>query len=603
MRGRERYRLIGMVMGILGLSMGVWAHADSSRIVDLGMLDPAVDGLLRVHGSVGTGTYGVPVTGGFDCDGDGFQDMAMASMTGSPQGRERAGEVYLIFGDGVIGGLMDTAGMSPDILKIFGAAPNETAGNEIWMDDVTGDGIGDLLIGRQNYTPSPDRIGAGALTLIVGGPVLREYAKTLQPLDLQSPPAALTIVTFAGAAAHNRLGMWMRAGDVTGDVITDAGGHVIPAGIADIVVAADQANVNLGQEHNGVVYLIRGGEHLHLKMSPTIDLANFGATPLAGHILRIEPPPFAPHYHFGATCQIADLDGNGVGEVLIAAALSRASASLRAEGVTDGDTAHGSGGSPDGTLYIAWDDNFTTGAWTPGASFKIITPFASHSIIHGGVMNRRFGEEILGGLDYNNDGFIDLFAGDIIGDLSLLQNRRSSGSGHVLYHAARLKGLVFSLDALPDGIVVSTFLGAEPSDIAGDTATHGDFDGDGISDLAFSAPHGNPLGRGDAGIFYVLHGQDGATWPSRLDLLADVLEDVCMTYIYGAHGDNNNDHGDVLGYSADIGDFDGDGKMDLIANEMLGNGLGAAIDTGNLIVLSGQHLTRPAAIVPPAPHP
>ncbi len=593
---RDGYRPNGFVIWVLIISIWGWAHADSSRVIDLATLDPAVDGLLRVHGSVGSGTYGVPVTGGFDCDGDGFKDMAMASMTGSPRERFRAGEVYLVFGDGVIGGVVDTTGMRPDVLKIFGAAPNELAGNEIWMDDVTGDGIGDLLIGRQNYSPTPDRIGAGALTLIVGGSELRDYAATLQPLDLQSPPATLTIVTFVGATAFGRLGIWMRTGDVTGDVITDMDGNVTQAGIADLVLAADQTVVNPGQEHNGVVYVIRGGAHLDA--SQIIDLANFGATPLAGHILRIDPPAFAEHYHFGATCLIADLDGNGVGEVLIAAAISRASSSLRADGITDADTAHGSGGSTDGTLYIAWDDNFTAAAWIPGANFNIMAPPASLSTIHGGVLNRRFGEEILGGLDYNNDGFIDLFAGDIIGDLSPLRNRLLSGAGHVFYHAARLKGLEFTLDTLPEGIEVSTFLGAEPSDIAGDTAAHGDFDGDGIADLAFSAPHGNPLGRDDAGIFYVLHGQDGTIWPERLDLLTDVPEGVCITYIYGAFGDSDSDRGDVLGYSADVGDFDGDGKMDLIANEMLGNGVGAAIDTGNLIILSGQHLSRPIPAVP-----
>ncbi|MCA8837725.1 MAG: hypothetical protein K8963_07735, partial [Proteobacteria bacterium] len=329
---------------------------------------------------------------------------------------------------------------------------------------------------------------------------MREYAATLQPLDLQSPPDTLTIVTFEGAAAFGRLGVWLRTGDVTGDTMTDADGNVTPAGIADIVVAADQMTTNLGEAHNGAVYVIRGGAHLAI--SQTIDLANFGATPLAGHILRIDPPEVADHHHFGATCQIADLDGNGVGEVLIATALARASGSLRAEGILDTSTAHPSGGSPNGTLYIAWDDNFTADAWAPGASFKITSPLTSHSTIHGGALNHRFGEEILGGLDYNNDGFIDLFVGDITGDLSPLQNRSQSGAGHVLYHAALLKGLELTLDALPDGldqIVVSTFIGADQSDIVADTAAHGDFDGDGIADLALSAPHGNPLGRNDAG--------------------------------------------------------------------------------------------------------
>ncbi|ETW99162.1 MAG: hypothetical protein ETSY2_41395 [Candidatus Entotheonella gemina] len=475
MRGQRGQWLRWLIVWIACLSMCVWAQAQS--IVDLAMLDPEIDGLLRVYGSAGRGNFGVPVTGGFDCDGDGFQDTAMSSMIASPLERERAGEVYLIFGDGTVSGTRDSAGMSPDILKIFGAAPHEITGSEIWMDDVTGDGLGDLLIGRQNYSPTSDRIGAGALTLIVGGSALRDYAATLQPLDLQSPPAMLTIVTFVGPEPFGRLGMWMRTGDMSGDIATDTDGNEIPAPIADIVVAADQVAVNPGQAHNGQVYLIRGGAHL--AMSQTIDLANFGTTPLAGHIIRIDPPEQADHYHFGATCQIADLNGNGVGEVIVAATLNRASASLRADGISDGRTAHSFGGSARGTLYIAWDDNFRSpDAWQPGASFRITSPLVSHSIIRGGVLNHHFGEEILGGLDYNNDGLSDLFVGDIDGDLSDSQTRLSSGAGHVLYHAAQLQGLIFTLDAPPDGIIVSTFLGAARKDIAADTAAHGDFDSD-----------------------------------------------------------------------------------------------------------------------------
>jgi hypothetical protein len=574
--------------------MCAWAQAQST--VDLAMLDPEKDDLLRVYGSDGRGHFGVPVTGGFDCDGDGIPDMAMASMTASPLGRERAGEVYLLFRDGTIRGQRDTAGMSPDILKIFGAAPHEITGTEIWMDDVTGDGLGDLLIGRQNYSPALDRIGTGALTLIVGTPALRELAASLQPLDLQSPPANLTIVTFVGAQPLGRLGIWMRTGEVSGDVTTGTDGQVIPAAIADIVVAEDQVTVNAGQTHNGRAYLIRGGAHL--AMTQSIDLANFGATPLAGHIIRIDPPEQADHYHLGSTCQIADLDGNGTGEVILASALARHSGSLLADGITDQLTAHSIGGKPQGALYIAWDNNFTNvEAWQPGTSFRITSPPGSHSIIHGGVLNHHFGEEILGGLDYNNDGHPDLFVGDIDGDLSDLQTRAASGAGHVLYHAAMLMGLEFAIDEAPAATVVSTFMGAERFNIAADTAVHGDFDGDGIADIAFSAPHGSPLGRRNAGIFYVLYGQDGV-WPPRLDLL-EPPEGVRITYIYGAQGDRLDDSGDVLGYSADIGDFDGDGRPDLMANEMLGNGLGDAIDTGNLIVLSGRYLTGATATAPP----
>ncbi len=141
--------------------------------------------------------------------------------------------------------------------------------------------------------------------------------------------------------------------------------------------------------------------------------------------------------------------------------------------------------------------------------------------------------------------------------------------------------------------MVSTFAGAESSDIAGDTAAHGDFDGDGIGDLAFSAPLGAPFGRNDAGIVYVLFGRSGA-WPAFVDLTPASIPppaSLRMTALYGAFGSSGSDAGDTLSYSAAAGDIDGDGKTDLITNEMQGNGTGpAAEDVGNMVVVSGARL-------------
>ncbi len=439
------------------------------------------------------------------------------------------------------------------------------------MDDVTGNGVGDLLIARQNYSPA-GRPGAGALTIVVGGQALRDHAATLASLDLRAPPAAVTLLTLVGAQAVDRLGIWMRTGDVTGD------------GIADIVVGADQED-DAGETDRGAAYLVRGGAHL--ATTSTIDLAGFGATPLAGHVVRVLPPVGANEFHFGATCQIADLDGNGRGEVLVAAALARAGAALPALGAPLG-SAHFAGGSPRGTVYIAWDDTFAVNPWPAGLTLRAGGAAGTWTTIHGRVGNVRFGKELLGGDDYDHDRSADLFIGDLVGDGTPAQDRPGSGLGHVIFRAASLKGLAFGLDAPPAGLVISTFLGGAAGDISADTAASGDFDGDGIADLAFSSPHADPLGRGDAGVLYVFHGQ-GVPWPSLLDL-ADLasLAGVRITEVLGAHGAQGADAGDTLCYSAAAGHVDADGRLDIITNEMQGNGLGPGTeDVGNLIILGG----------------
>lgn len=551
-------------------------HAQPAVEIDLLGFPTTTGALKRVYGSVGAGAFGVPVAAGYDCDGDGHSDVAMASMLADPLGRTNAGEVYLIFGDGTINGTLDTAVTQAGALRFAGTGPSENAGSEIWIDDVTGDGLGDLLIARQNFTTT-GRTGAGALSIVVGGAGLKTHAQTLQYFDLAAPPVGSLMTTLIGANAFDRLGIWMRTGDVTGD------------GIADIVVGADQQVSSLAT-HAGVVYVIRGGAHL--AANQTIDLVSFGSTALAGHLARIDPPAGSFEHHFGGTVQIADLDGNARGEVLIATALNRAGATLRAAGAPS-NSAHGNGGSADGSVYIVWDDNIPAGAWTPGLTLDTSSLTGSLSVIHGGNDNISFGEEILGGLDYDGDGDAELFVGDLTGDLSPLGNRPFSGSGHVFYDAATLKGLTFDLDSLPMGLVVSTFAGAEANDIAGDTAAHGDFDGDGIDDLAFSAPLGAPFGRNDAGIVYVLFGQSGV-WPAYVDLTPAAIPppaSLRMTALYGALGNSGSDSGDTLSYSAAAGDIDGDGKTDFVTNEMQGNGTSpAAEDVGNLIVVSGARL-------------
>jgi hypothetical protein len=60
------------------------AAAQPSLVVDLLQTDPAVDSFERIHGSAGDGTYGVPVAGPFDCDGDGLRDVALRPSWAPP---------------------------------------------------------------------------------------------------------------------------------------------------------------------------------------------------------------------------------------------------------------------------------------------------------------------------------------------------------------------------------------------------------------------------------------------------------------------------------------------------------------------------------------
>jgi hypothetical protein len=348
-------------------------------------------------------------------------------------------------------------------------------------------------------------------------------------------------------------------------------------------------------DHRGAVYLLRGGAHL--AVSQTIDLAEFDseAFALAAHVARLRPPAGAREFHLGATCQIADLDGNGRAELLAAATLSRIGAGIPPAGTPSGPT-HSSGGTADGTLYIAWDENFGGDDWN-GLDFAIDDPSVVASSIDGGASNVSFGEEIVGAGDVDGDGAADLFVGDLTGTAP--GRPAFAGLGHLLSGVDDLRGAHFDLDAPPASVAVTTFAGALLREIAADTAIAGDFDGDGRADVAFSSPHAEPLGRVQAGVLYVFHGQSGA-WPAFVDLADGALPPASLlraTQVLGAHGAAGFDRGDVLAYSAAAGDLDGDGKTDLIVNEMLGNGT-AVDDAGTLIVVSGALIApEPGAAV------
>ena len=551
-----------------------------TEVVSLDLAASSAD-TLRVVGSVSTGRFGVPVASGFDCNGDGFMDYAMSAMRASPEGRPDAGQVFLVFGDGAWGRTIDTGVADTSVLAILGATATENAGIEVWIDDVTGDGLGDVIVGRSNYSPT-DRTGAGAVTVVAGSAALSALAEQGRPLDLASPPDDLVVVTFVGAAPLDRLGFWNRTGDATGD------------GVADLLISADQADLP-GADNAGAVYLVRGGEPL--QTSRTIDLAEFGTTALAGHIVRFEPPPGATDYHFGATLALIDLDANGRAEVLSAAALARVGGLLVPAGAPASAGVR-VGGNPGGSLFIYWDDVIpTTPAWPPGLTIAFDSTSDATTRIDGGTIaglfaSDRFGEELIGGEDYDLDGRVDLFVGDIRGDQP---GQPDIGLGHVLFDAAALRGRSFDVASPPDGVRVTHLLGPQVGAISSDTSLHGDIDGDGATDLVVASPLASPEGRRNAGVVHVLWGQSGP-WPAVIDFANPPDNAVFkLTNILGARGATQaEDAGDTLMYSAVGADVDGDGQADLVMNEMLGNGLrAAAFDVGTLLIVSGASVPKP----------
>jgi len=166
-----------------------------------------------------------------------------------------------------------------------------------------------------------------------------------------------------------------------------------------------------------------------------------------------------------------------------------------------------------------------------------------------------FGRALATG-DFNGDGREDIAVG-VPGETIEATSEDAAGGINVLYASTT------SFDEITttgnQGFNQDAFLpaeGAEASDLFGRVLTAGDFDGDGIADLAIGAPHDGEAGHSRAGSVGVLYGHPGT------GLAADGTQQAFHAGSAGVPGAAVTD-GNFAGSLAS-GDFDGNGVSDLV---------------------------------------
>jgi len=182
--------------------------------------------------------------------------------------------------------------------------------------------------------------------------------------------------------------------------------------------------------------------------------------------------------------------------------------------------------------------------------------------------------------DFNGDGYQDMAVGAALEDLGSGNSIKDAGAVNVIYGSAA--GLTATGNQLWTQDSAGILDQAEAADLFGGALTVGDFNGDGVSDLAVAAPLENIGAAADSGAVNIIYGQAGTGLTSTNNQLWTEVQ---------AFGSATA--GDVFGDSLTAGDFNGDGVSDLVIG-VPGRDVGAANAGGVDVVYgtSGVGLTQ-----------
>jgi hypothetical protein len=475
-----------------------------------------------------------------DFNGDGKDDLAIGVPFEDIGSSQDAGAVHVIYGS--VTGLSATSPKTDqfwnqDTVDIDDVAERgDSFGRSLSAGDFNGDGIDDLAIGVPGENKG-NIADSGAVQVLYGSS--RGLSSTLVLPDqffTQDSP-----YVEGAAEVDDTFGSSLSAGDYNGD------------GIDDIAIGVPNEDVGTIQGA-GRIQIIYGTANGLSATSPTPDQFWTQDNPEVDGASE-------PMDRFGDSLSSGDFNSDGIDDLAIG---------IPGEDIGNVGEAgaiqviYGSISGLSATL--AHPDQF----WSQDSS----------DIENGAEFNDLFGSALSAG-DYNGDGIDDLAIGSPAEDLGPVE---SAGAVDIIYGSS--DGLSATL------IQADQFWTEDIAEVAsisgyfenfGASLSKGDFNGDGIDDLAIGVPGQDMGSMGtilEAGAVHVLYGSPVGLSPTVTRPDQFWTQDTPEI-------ENIAEIDDLFGASLSSGDFDGNGRDDLVIG-VPAEDLGSIKDAGAVEVLYGS---------------
>ena len=408
---------------------------------------------------MGNNSFGYSVSGAGDINGDGFDDLIIGADRASPNGTDRAGKSYVVFGSSqgftASLNLSDLDGRNGFVLNGIDAL--DYSGESVsGAGDINGDGFDDLIIGA--YNASPNGTSAGESYVVFGSD--RGFV------------ASLNLSTLDGRNGFVLKGT--AAGDYFGGSVSGAG-DINSDGIDDIIIGAFGADPN--SNYSGKSYVVFGSRQV---FSASLNLSDLDGR--NGFVLNgIDDDDRSGLSVSGA----GDINGDGIDDIIIGA-----------------DRANPNG-NDSGESYVVFGSSqgFT-------ASLNLSDLDGRNGFILNGIDTLDYsGDSVSGVGDINGDGIDDLIIGAGGADPN---GNDGSGESYVVFgsdqgFAARLN--LADLDGR-NGFILK---GIDEGDSSGGSVSGaGDINGDGFDDLVIGAVSADRNGNRQIGESYVVFGRSSS---------------------------------------------------------------------------------------------